>query len=372
MAYIKNKTPLTLLVHKDMVVFDWGKAVIDCFYRQSLQKGFALKIVFDWHEITEQKDIILFGVNKEWLKETLENLNKTEHILLIDGVINYPIKPVSHLLTEQGTVISKSVEHLYQCGCKKIAFFGVQKYDTSDQSKADAFAAMESAEHTYYIEKDVDECFEKFLLRAEEYDGVICSNDIIAVYFLSQCKSHGIEIGKKLKLIGNGNLWIGAHTEPSVTSIACDIEEMVSSALQTYKNLCRFKNIESVDVYMKSTLISRESTSEFDESKGLREKKSQRMYCLNGLYENNNASDELCRIQQINSVLSSLSAQKQKILYLRIKEFCYSDIANEVHLSEDTVKYHLKKIYKQLEVHSKKELLELLCKYCISVDKLKR
>lgn len=360
----KTKIPLTLLAHAQIASFEWGKAVIDSFHRQAPKLGFSLKTVYDRANMDEQSGpIVLLGVDRVWIQETVTYLESTEHpIVLLNGITDPTHKRVSHILCDQEDVVRQSVAHLRSRRRHNIAFFGVQKNDTSDQKKATTFAQLVSDKHVYHIESDVRECCERFFARWEQYDSVICANDILAIYLLGQCRERGIRIPDQLLLVGNGNLWLSTHTTPTLTTAFGDTEAMATIALRVCQNLMRFPTIGSMDVQLKSNLICRASTGEYTE---LRQGHSTaRSYYP---FYDNTVCDELIRIQKIDSVLSSLSPDKRLILSMLVEGYRCSEVAEQVHLSEYAVQYHLKKVYKQLDIHSKAELLKLLDTYGITL-----
>lgn len=57
------------------------------------------------------------------------------------------------------------------------------------------------------------------------------------------------------------------------------------------------------------------------------------------------------------NVASSLSAREMEILSLLSKGYSYKMIATDIHLSIDTIRTHIKKIYQKLQVHSVTEAI---------------
>ena len=54
---------ITLLVHSKIVVFEWGKAIIDLFSAQSVKKRYAFTLVYDVEDLSEcTTPVIIIGV----------------------------------------------------------------------------------------------------------------------------------------------------------------------------------------------------------------------------------------------------------------------------------------------------------------------
>lgn len=355
-----DKKPLTLLIHTNMAL-EWCKATAAELYRQSLNSCFSLKIVYRYQDITSADGpIILLSVDRLWITENIQRLEKSGHkVILLSGVIERSAGNVSRIIMDYDDLIQKSVIHLQQCGCSSIAFFGAQKNDTSDACKAESFAKLISAEHVYRITQDLEECFDRLSNHLSEYDGVICANDILAVYLLERCRKLGIQVPDDLRIVGNGNLWIAANTTPAITTISTEINRMAAITLRLCRDFYQFKEIASVDVYIKSSLIPRTSTG----CTNLKMDNPVSLKVPRLLYEEKNTDKELIAIQRIDRTLSSLSSEKLQLLRRYVKGETYGSIAEQMHISEDTLKYHIKKIYKALHVHSKEECILLLKQY---------
>lgn len=365
MASSEIKQTITMLVHTRIAAFQWGKATVDHFYRQASKYGFSLNVVNNWQEIGETANpIIVLSADGVWISECLKHLENKKIVLLSD-ISNVKGENIFQIFSDQKTLIREGIFHLRQKGFKNTAFFGVQKNDISDMGKADAFAQMVSSEHVYKIKDDVNETCERFFKKVSFYDSVICANDIIATYLLSECRKRGIEVPKNLAIMGNGSLWISAHTAPPITTAASDTKTIVAVALQTCQNIIRFPSIVSLEIRLKIKLICRESTVDSCENEQSDEYiPSRSTDFVSGETEN---CKELLYIQKIDRVLSGLSNEEQRMILMLVNGAKYGEIAEQVHLSEDSVKYHIKKIYKNLGIHRKDELISLLNVYGITL-----
>ena len=78
-------------------------------------------------------------------------------------------------------------------------------------------------------------------------------------------------------------------------------------------------------------------------------------------------SEELCRelseIVSLDRALSGCSEDQIFVLRSWIAGDSVEGIAEKMYISPDTVKYHLKTLYKLLDIHSKNELTELANNY---------
>ncbi len=352
---------ITLLVHTRMATLKWGKAVIEAFHRHAVRNNITLNIVYSWENAVDSSVIVLVGVDELWLKEVLEHLDTShQHIILTNGVVEQYRHNISHVLSDQDVLIKECIKLLETRGRTKTALFGVQKNDTSDESKAIAFTRYLSSRDIYYVDNDIDACFDEFIVRLEHYDSVVCANDIMAIYLLGRFRELDISVPERLFLIGNGNLWLSEHVTPSLTTVSYDSDTMAAVTLQICKNLLSFEKLGSVDIHLKGELIKRESTGDASEKQ-----KSESIRSLYQYDDNCDICEKIYQINAIDRVLSFCTQEKRDILRLLTENASYSEIAKIMYLSEDAVKYHIKKLYKALNIHSKEELCKLIHQFGI-------
>ena len=192
----------------------------------------------------------------------------------------------------------------------------------------------------------------------------------MAVYLMSRCKEHGILIPDQLYLIGNTNLWISTHIRPTLSTVSYNPENMVVILINVWKMLINFPDIHTVEIRLEGDIIERESSGQTNNTIP-KEKNSYNYYKYGSDFFSNELAaicPEIKKIKNLNNVLSSLSAYEITILQRLYKEWSYEAIAAEIFLSVDTVKYHIKKLYRLLGIQKRKELIELLEKYQLLLD----
>ena len=196
--------------------------------------------MFNWQDAAHLKPssyLIVIGTDSEWLNEVFMHLTPLcLRIILIDGNISRTYNNINKLLFNQNLFIERILELLKNHGRRNTAFFGSQKFDTSDETKASTFAQHVSPDDVFYFTNDINSCFDSFLKRLDRYDSVICANDLIAVYLTKRCRENNISIPQQLFLIGNGDLWISSHITPTLSTWSYDREAMVIMAVQICKH----------------------------------------------------------------------------------------------------------------------------------------
>lgn len=355
---------ITLLVHSKIAVFEWGKTLIELFTAQAIKNKYVLTTVCDADDITELDcPVVILGVDSEWLNATLDKLNfRKSKLVLIHGAAHKNYEYVSHISADQQVTVQNCMNLLNEQGRTRTAFFGVQKNDTSDMTKALAFSKRFSHQDVYLTESNIEDCFERLLKNLDNYDSIICSNDVMAIYLLSRFRALGINIPERLHLIGNGNLWLSSHVTPSLTTVSYNAEVTAKLALQMCETLRDFEDVGSINMSLSTQLIRRGSTGEPCIRQCLDD---QRLHKRGAYmeYEGETLCHELSEIASLNQSLSACSQDQLSILRSWVAEESVDCIAEKLFLSSDTVKYHLKILYKLLDIHSKAELKELVNRY---------
>ena len=363
MSKKENNATVILLVHSKIAMFEWGKVLTDLLSARATKEKRDLQIVYDVKDIKQfDLPVIVIGVDREWIMTVLEYLGAARsRVILLTGVAPKDYEFVSHISADQQLSVKKSIDLLQANGRTRTAFFGVQKNDTSDQIKARIFSEKFSSDDVYQIKSSVVDCCDRLLSNLHRYDSVICANDILAVYLLSRCRSLNIEIPQRLQVIGNGNLWIGSHVTPPITTVSYNSEATVRIAFQTYKNLCEFEGIAPINVSFCGNIVQRESTGAVSSADDSTVQKRGSYFD----FERETVCRELSQIAMLDRVFSTCTKEKTDILKLFASGASVAQIAEEVFLSQDTVAYHIKKLYKQLGIHSKKELMDIIRLYGI-------
>ena len=355
---------ITLLVHSKIAFFEWGKTVIDLFTAQAIKNKYALTTVCDADDVTELDcPVVILGVDNEWLNTTLDKLySKKNKLILIYGVAHKNYEYVSHISADQRTTVQQCLNLLNEQGRTRTAFFGVQKNDSSDITKALVFFERFSHEDVYFAENSVKECCDRLLKRLDSYDSIICSNDVMAIYLLSRFRALGINIPERLHLIGNGNLWLSSHVTPSLTTVSYNPEVTAKLTLQMCENLRDFEDLDSINMSLGTQLVRRGSTGTPNVCQDFDDQTPHKRGAYVE-YENEALCRELSEITSLNRALSACSQDQMSVLRSWVAEDSVDCIAEKMFISRDTVKYHLKTLYKLLDIHSKAELKELVNRY---------
>ena len=362
---------IALLMHTKSAAFSWGQTMIEQVSRYTKQQGIQLQVIYDWKQAAQLPTgsfVLVNGSEELWLEEVLSHLEVLPlHIILLEGISEKNHDTISRVISSQSVFIQESLELLRQQGRTKTALFGCQYMDTSDAVKAETFARLVSEEDVYSFGEWIDPCFEIFNMQLDTYDSVICANDLIAVYLMKKCREQGLLIPEDLMIIGNANLRISSFVQPSLTTCYHDVESTVAVAVQICKNFSAFPNISSMEVLVNPRILKRESTGHpwtlSEDTMNIKALLQQE----NLILDNTRYSQcpELLEIKALDAALSACTPMDLQILQALVGGKTYEEIADAQMLSKDTIKYHIRKLYRLFDIHRREELLGLVKRYHI-------
>ena len=159
-----------------------------------------------------------------------------------------------------------ATEHLIECGCKNIVNMNGPMNLSSAKSRYDAYydtckkhdLEVNSVDSDYDFESGIKST-EELLRRFPNVDGIIASNDIVAISVYKVLSKKGFRIPKDIMIIGFDNIRLSSIVTPEITTIEQPIEKM---GIQAVKSIVNFKNDLDVDdkYVFDIKLIKRETT----------------------------------------------------------------------------------------------------------------
>lgn len=367
---MKYTYKLPIIIHTEYLALSWGKKLIDCFKKYVSSRDIQLIVItnadsIDW-STGGYNTVIVIGVDTLWLTYTVDILrSKNLRIIMMAGEYDDDSRFISVVRYDQRSIIYDSLKLLKSHYRLKTAFFGTQINDSSDISKESYFANYFCMDDIYSISDTLENCFGKFYDNIDRYDSVICSNDYIAVVFLSYCRRYGIAVPDDLFVVGNGNIRLSYYISPSLTTVIYNTRDLVEVAVDVFRKITSLSSIDSVSVNLHATINERESTGNRSDI-GKAKEPEEIVSAYPDVDHYANLSTEIRQVQLLEQILSGPSVELEIIRGLMVNN-TYESISESLMMSADAVKYHIKKIYNQLNVHSKEELSTLMNKYSVDI-----
>jgi LacI family transcriptional regulator len=207
--------------------------------------------------------ILGLSLNEPWMEQLKTTTMPT--VLFDNFIAENP--NVGYLGTDSYEGIHLAVKHLINLGHKKIAFMNGSLYSRVSDERQEAF---ESAVSEFHIE-----CNEKMMARgqytadsAKDYvptflqegaTAIVCASDLLAKGVIESCTKLGYRVPEDVSVIGFDNIPIAATTEPPLTTIAQQRNELGRCAYTTLSSLINHVCISTT--LLRPQLVERESTT---------------------------------------------------------------------------------------------------------------
>ena len=178
-----------------------------------------------------------------------------------------------------------------------------------------------------------------FFACIDEYDSVICTNDFAAISLINNLKARGKEYLSQLFVVSNSNTRISESFKPKITSVAFNYEEYGRAAIDVCRMMNKNKNISSATVYIKSSIVVRETTNNIP----CKNEKTQNV--LPCCTRTDFYDDEEIKPYVVTEKLLCENDETDVHIVKRILEGnSYESIADECYLTVNGLKYRIKKI----------------------------
>jgi len=352
-----------IVVEDDFAETVWGKAILDGMKHRASE----LK-----HEICEMKDFdidfegqkkvaILVGTANSWINKTLCEL--WDHS--IRGVVlncqpTEIVPETSYILIDYACATYECIQYLHACDKKRIALFAINPNSITDTTKHKSFIEYGLSEKDVYISDDsLSECYLRLKARISDYDAVICANDIAAVALIRRLEADGIRVPEDIYIIGFGNLLIGRYFSHTITSMTLNDVELGRQSVSMYAYLVK----SEVDINVQMTIPCELILGDTTEHKSVkRQKLTLKSHAADENYFYGDA--DVGELMNIENFLTRCDGTDIKIISGIINEMPYAAISERAYISENAVKYRVKRMLSETKTENKSDFKKLMKTYC--------
>lgn len=340
----------------------WYKQIIDGLHTEKRKKRYSLKFIQDFSElksckITDTDISFVIGTNNDWILNTVSNCK----VLFSNRIIvlgNHNPPPGGNTYSVVSGDIENDIRLLYSYllsyGKKKIALYGINPDSTSDYLRKKSFLAVGGSESSlFFNDKSLKDCYEDFCNSKATYDGVICVNDFAAISLLKNLKKTPAPF-----IVSCGGTMLSMFFSPSITRVETNYKEFAPSAFRLAK-MIEDNSINSINIKLKGKFIAGDTTdflplkNESETTILNKQKKLDKFY----------ADSEIDEMLKVERLFNNCDIDDLLLLERVLSGKKYADIAKELFMSENGIKYRLKNMFKICEKNSKKEFITMLKKY---------
>lgn len=162
-------------------------------------------------------------------------------VLLGEHII---VSPFTHVTIDNHAASHAATAHLASVGCTHVAFVGprdARPSDAADRRYAGYRAAVAErgladdprlvAQVEAFTPEEGERATTALLAAGVELDGIVCSNDSVAIGALCALHAQGVDIPRDVAVVGIDDVRAARFTTPSLTTVAPDKQALVETAL---------------------------------------------------------------------------------------------------------------------------------------------
>lgn len=343
---------------------NWYKDILDGLLNEKRQKRFSLTMLedirlLDRQQVSQEDIIFVIGTNSEWLEKALPVCEAVfdNRVIVLANHENRFSKGKYSIVTAD---ITYSVQLLYNYlkhyGKTRIAMYGINPKSSSDAYRKRSFLLCGGAEtDLFYNTISLSQCYDDFSERAGQYDAVICVNDYAAISLtkhLEDCRQLFITS------CGAGSL-LSHFFSPSITHTRINYASFGKAGLDLCRILQKNSSANSVNIYLASEFVPGQTTESLPFVKEAMQE-AQAIQKNDDKYYADLEIDEMIRVE---TLLNSCDANDLAIVKGILAGKTYANLAEELFMSTNGVKYKLKNMFQLCNVRSKAEFADLLKKY---------
>lgn len=243
-------------------------------------------------------------------------------------------------------------------GRGRCALYGINPTSAADTARRRAFGAVHPTGAVFENNASLSQCFEAFWKAhtKDPFDCVLCANDLAAVSLYTHLGERKASAPPRIAVSASGAL---LSFFPAIQTVRVDPASLSRAAFEIADCIKAHPDFMGITV----------SVGAFEECEGSAPAEEALPTASVGEAEPNAdpfyADPEMRELLHIERLLSSLDETDLKILSLLSRD-C-RDIGEEAYLSDNGVKYRLKKMKQLCGVASKREIPVLLGKYHIQL-----
>ena len=336
---------------------NWYRNSIAALKNQARKKRVPLLFAEGVSDVVGESCVFVLGASVAWIVQTVSDLQGMGcHPILLSELPEYPFMGrYSCVKIDYNRFMASLAADFLGEGRTHTAFYGMNPASFSDISRRNAFLACFSGGTVFENNGSLSLCFEHFYRahKEREFDSVICANDFAAVSLLNHLRTLG-EDGQGILIAVYSNAQIATRF-PSIRSIRGDDSSVATAAFEIADCICA----NPIFSGMRITVDPRGADAR-DTALPLK-RRFEESYDSDPLYRDLELN-ELMRIEKLLCACDETDLQ-----ILRLLKASGEAIGESTFLSDNGVKYRIKKMKKLCGVDSKSEIPVMLEKYGVEI-----
>lgn len=264
--------------------------------------------------------------------------------------------------------MKQAIAHLREKGCKKIALFGANPNFSHDRMRMESFQHLirEDEPLIFTSENGLCHCLQQLLQCEERLDAILCITDYIAFYLMRVLQRLDQDWNRKLLLLSFSDTELAALGTPSLSSFSLNFAAGGREVATIHRAFEKNDLMAYMHIVLKSRLSARETTATPNPC-GIVFFKQETF----GKEEIDALTEPQTHCMALEKLLAIADRIDLTILYGLIADRSLAEIAAELFLTREAIKYRVRKYGTQLQCENAQALAALL-KLWIDPEKLKQ
>ena len=328
------------------------KKILDGLEQEIYKKRY--KLIVDKPTNKKNAVCVIVADDKNWLNSKVQTLKHDYNKIISINNLHHDIN-VSNIISDYEIVI-KDIFKKDLFSNSSVVLYGVDRMNFSDCNKEMHFCNNFPDGKVYYNDSNLLKLYDDFVKNLNDYTAVICTNDIIATSFAYHLKKDNL-LGE-IPILSLDRYKLTSFLQIPIQSIENDLFFLGAQAvsLASYIN----KNLNNASVTVKQNICN---NSNYEDS----QKRTKYSKSFEYLVKEKDTSDiEERELIKIEIFLRSCDSLDLDILsYILQEKVSYSIISELLYITENTLKYRVKRMKERLGTVHKSEMIALLKKYFI-------
>lgn len=300
--------------------------------------------------------VFIIASNYTWIKSTLVQLNRfsIKPILISNQSENITGCNYSCVSSDINGSMKYLLSEIGATGNSNVALYGINTSSLSDVCRVDEiFSLKDDSFDTMQIfvnNGSLANCFEEFYPHRGQFDSVICSNDFAAVSLIKHLQKSSPETLKRISIFSCTETKLSEYYRDMITSINMNFENYGKAAVFIYEKLKAHNYMSNITITVDWNSNSKNKCTKRTAAVKLQEVKSD---------DNFYNDDEMRDMLTIEHILNISNNSDRLIIKKLIEGITMEQIAQFCFLSENGVKYRIRRILHECDIPGKNELVRL-------------
>ncbi len=335
----------------------WCKNFLNSLIENLRKNRIPFCEIFD--EVPENaEDVFIIASDYDWIKKTIQLLNSVNiyPILICNHIEEIVGCDYSCVSTNNGASIEPFLKQISGKAQRRIAIYGVNTSSASDIGKVDTLFSHKDKLfqniRVYNNEGNLLDCFLNFSKDIDSIDTVICTNDFAAISLIKHLEQSFPKKLQALTVFSLTDSTLSGYYRKHITSVNINYNGYGKAALFIYKSRKKHKYLSNMHIKVAWNI-----------------EESKTPHNLPLFLDVPQATDtfyrdaELAEMMKIEKLLKSSDDTDFIIINGLLNKLTIEQILSECYLTENAIKYRIKKLLSECDFADKAELLALYQKY---------